>query len=91
MLSTTVITICGIEIDSVAMESRLPVERLERLRLLLDSICNRKKICLRDHQSLIGLLNFACLVVSPGSAFLRRLIDPTCNVKKSHHFIKLTA
>ena len=90
VLPTTVITIYGIEIDSVAMESRLPVDKLERLKLLLDSTCNRKKISLRDLQSLIGLLNFACLVVSPGRAFLRRLIDLTCNVKKSHHFIKLT-
>ena len=64
------------------MESRLPVDKLERLKLLLDSTSNRKKICLRDLQSLIGLLNFACLVVSPGHAFLRRLIDLTCNVKK---------
>ena len=29
-------------------------------------------------------------MVSPGHAFLRCLIDLTCNVKKSHHFIKLT-
>ena len=72
------------------MESRLPVDKLERLKLLLDSTCNRKKICLRDLQSLIELLNFDCLVVSPGHAFLRCLIDLTCNVKKSHHFIKLT-
>lgn len=33
-----------------------------------------KKIKLRDLQSLIGLLNFACYVVVPRRAFLRRLI-----------------
>ena len=69
MLSTTVITICGIEIDSVAMESRLPVERLERLSIVTWLYMQSKKDFIRDHQSLIGLLNFACLVVSSGSAF----------------------
>jgi hypothetical protein len=40
-------------------------------------------------QSLIGLLNFACSVIIPGRAFLRRLIDLTHGIRLSHHFIKL--
>ena len=51
---------------------------------------NRKKITLRELQSLIGLLNFACLVVPPGRSFLRRLIDRTKNITNPFHFIKLT-
>ena len=50
----------------------------------------RKKVTLREIQSLNGLLNFACSVVVPGRAFLRRLIDLTKGVKSPHHFIRLS-
>ena len=89
VLPTTSITIYGIEVDSVAMESRLPEDKLQRLKLLLPTMTNRKKVTLKELQSLIGLLNFACLVVTPGRAFLRRLIDLTCNIHKPHHLIRM--
>ena len=41
-------------------------------------------------QSLLGLLNFACSVVVPGRAFLRRLIDLTRGISRPHFFIRLT-
>ncbi|KAK3099735.1 hypothetical protein FSP39_008685 [Pinctada imbricata] len=86
---TTVLTIYGIEIDSIAMEARLPTEKLEKLKVMLESTTRRKKITLKELQSLIGLLNFACTVIAPGRAFLRRLIDLTCNVNNKHHHIRL--
>ena len=39
-------------------------------------------------QSFIGLLSYACLVVVPGRAFLRRIIDLTCGVSNPSHFIR---
>ena len=44
---------------------------------------------LKEIQSLIGILNFACAVVVPGRAFLRRLIDLTLGLKSPHHFVRL--
>lgn len=41
-------------------------------------------------QSLIGLLNFASAVVSPGRAFLRRIIDLTKDIQKPYHKRRLT-
>ena len=41
-------------------------------------------------QSLIGLLNFSCLVVRSCRAFLRRFVDLTKNVSNPFHYIKLT-
>ena len=44
---------------------------------------------LKDLQSIIGLLNFACSVIIPGRVFLRRLINLTIDIKKPYHFIHL--
>ena len=41
-------------------------------------------------QSLTGLLNFACSVIAPGRAFLRRLIDLTVGIQCPHHLIRLS-
>lgn len=88
---TTALTIYGIEVDSIKMESRLPVEKLLKIQNCLNKNFKRKKITLKELQSLIGLLNFACLVVCPGRAFLRRLIDLTIKVNNPFHYIKLTS
>lgn len=86
---TTVITIYGIEIDSNLMQSRLPDEKLTKLRTQLATCAHKRKIKLKDLQSFIGLLNFACQVIVPGRAFLRRLIDLTCGITNPNYFIRL--
>jgi hypothetical protein len=48
------------------------------------------KISLKELQSVIGSLSFVCKAVSPGRAFLRRLIDLTCGRKKPWYKIALT-
>ena len=35
----------------------------------------------------VGLLNFACSVIRPGMAFLRRLINLSIRVAELHHFV----
>lgn len=69
ILPTTCLIIYGIEVDSVFMESRLPQDKLVNIRQLLARTVQRKKIQLKELQSLIGLLNFACQVVTPAHAF----------------------
>ncbi|XP_033739602.1 uncharacterized protein LOC117326910 isoform X1 [Pecten maximus] len=86
---TTTITFLGVEIDSIAMEARLPQEKVEKVKALLSSFSSRKKVTLKELQSLIGLLNFACCVVLPGRPFLRRLIDLTKGIVKPHFHIRL--
>jgi hypothetical protein len=68
----------------------LPDEKLIELRNKIESCLACTNISLRDLQSLIGTLNFACQVIVPGRAFCRRLIDATCNVGRSHHKIRAT-
>jgi ribonuclease HI len=88
--ATNCIIFMGLEIDSVQLEARLPEDKLNKIRDLLAFFKSRRKIKLRELQSLIGLLNFCCKVVLPGRAFLRRLIDLTRNVVKPFHRITLS-
>ena len=50
---------------------------------------DRKSCSKKDLESLIGTLNHACKVVSPGRFFLRRMIDLLKQHKKAHHQIRL--
>lgn len=86
---STVITIYGIEVDSHELECRLPLEKIIKIKTALNTSYKRKKIKLRELQSLIGLLNFACLVVCPGRTFLRRLIDLTKGITNPSFYIRL--
>ena len=88
---TTCITFMGLELDSLKMEARLPQEKLIKARQLLNKYSNKRKIKLRELQSLIGYLNFCCSVVPPGRCFLRRLIDKTKNVSNPAHRITLNS
>ena len=87
---TEIITFLGIEFDTIAMELRLPGDKLKEIKERIICIFNSKKVTLRNLQSLIGLLNFACQVIVPGRAFCRRLINATCNVTKSWHKIRIS-
>jgi hypothetical protein len=56
-------TFLGIEFDTVAMELRLPCEKLTELKQRIKLLLGCKNTTLRKIQSIIGLLNFACQVV----------------------------
>ena len=56
---------------------------------LVTRFARRKKVTLRESQSLIGTLNFACKVNVPGRPFLRRLIDLTICISRPNFHIRL--
>ena len=85
----TTLTFLGIELDSEAMEVRLPREKLERLGREIGE-WERKKYCTkRELLSLIGQLQHACCVVRAGRSFLRRMIELSTKVEKLSHRITL--
>jgi hypothetical protein len=86
----TTLTFAGIELDTRLFEARLPADKIAKSKVLLSKFLQRKKATLKEVQSLIGLLNFACSVVVPGRAFLRRLIDLTKGIRCASHFIRLS-
>lgn len=67
----------GYEIDSIAQEVRLPLEKLQGCSQEIIKLLNRSKATLRELQAIVGLLNFTYAVVLPGRPFLRRLLDLT--------------
>ena len=85
-----VLSFAGIELDTLVMEARLPADKLAKSRSLVSALLCRKRVTIREIQSLIDLLNFACSVVVLGRAFLRRLIDLTKGTHVAHHLIRLT-
>ena len=87
---TEILIFLGIEFDTASMVMRLPSETLNELKQKITSCINKAKGTLRELQSLIGSLNFACQVIVPGRAFCRRLIDTTCDVRKPHNKIRLS-
>jgi hypothetical protein len=79
----------GIELDTIAMEVRHPLDNDLKIKNSLSEMRVRRKVTLRELQLLIGLLNFACCVVQPGRTFLRRLIDRTKGIQQPHFHIRL--
>ena len=87
-----VLEFLGIILDSDKMEARLPLDKVERIQAAsLASFESRKSCTLKELQSLIGTLNFACQVVPPGRPFLQRIVELTSNVPQPHHHIKLSS
>ena len=71
---TTCIDFLGLELDSEAMEARLPPDKLEYLHGALVT-WRQKRFCqLLELQELIGFLQFASQVIPRSRSFIRRLI-----------------
>ena len=69
----------------------VPKDKLPVLNAKISAALTSNKITLRELQSLIGSLSIVCRAVSPGRAFLRRLIDLLLSVKKPWYLlIRLT-
>ena len=84
---TTCLVFLGIEIDSRAMELRLPQDKLQALKELLKE-WQLKTVCSKEQlESLLGHLNHACSVVKPGRSFISRLISLLSEAKKKHRNI----
>ncbi|XP_070604766.1 mas-related G-protein coupled receptor member H-like [Erythrolamprus reginae] len=81
----TKITFLGIELDSEEQSSRLPLDKLVKIRDKLDQVLGCRKVTLRQLQELAGILNFACRVIVPGRAFSRRLYFAMKQLRLPHH------
>ena len=87
---TQVLEFMGITLDSVKMEARLPEDKLHHTQDMLAAWSSRKGGSLRELQSLIGTLQFACRVISPGRPFMQCIINLTRGVPESKQIIRLS-
>jgi hypothetical protein len=86
---TTSLTYLGLEIDTVNKLVKVPQPKVEALVNQLQKAAKAEFLTLREIQSLIGSLNFVCRAISPGRAFIRRLIGLTIGVTNSRAKVKV--
>ena len=85
----TTLTVLGIEVDTVAMQLRLPADKLCRLQETTASWRGRKCCTKRELLSLIGLQQHAATVTRPGRSFVRRMINLSSSRKHIEAHIRL--
>ena len=86
----TVIVFLGLELDTEAMVVRIPIEKVKEIIRKIENVRQKPKVVLRDMQSLIGSLQFACRAIVPGRPFIRRLINSICGLTRPHHHLRVT-
>lgn len=86
---TTRIVYLGLELDSIEMVVRMPIEKIDELISKIQFVQNAKRVTLKVMQQLIGSLNFATRVIVPGRPFLRRLINSTKGISNPHHHLRV--
>lgn len=84
-----VISFLGIILDSVAMECRLPEDKLADLKREIAGMIGLRKVQLRDLQSLLGKLNGACCSLPMGRVVCRRLVASTAGIQSPRHYVIL--
>ena len=65
----------GVLWDTVQNKKFLSNNKIQSMRRKISEILNQKKASLRQLQSLIGLMNFACFVIPQGRLNFRRLLN----------------
>lgn len=65
----------GIDIDSVMLELRLPMYKVEKMLETVRSVLKRKVVSKKELQKLTGLLAHCATVVKGGRTYCRRLYD----------------
>jgi len=91
---TCCLVFLGIIIDTIAMELRLPQEKLLHLHQLIEEWLAKKpraSVRKQDVASLAGHLQHACIIIRPGRTFLRRIFDLLATVAHPDHYIRLSA
>lgn len=65
----------GVIVDSCAMELRLPLEKLVKLKQVLLDVSGKRSISRKALESLTGVLSHCATVIRGGRLFCRRLYD----------------
>ncbi|XP_032220414.1 uncharacterized protein LOC116603398 [Nematostella vectensis] len=86
---STILTVLGIQIDTVNRIAKLPEENLADIRGLLEQWSSLKWCTRHELESLIGHLHHAAKAVWPGRTFIRRMIDQLRCFRHRQHLIRI--
>ncbi|VDH91303.1 Hypothetical predicted protein [Mytilus galloprovincialis] len=86
---TTVLPFLGFLIDTKLMMILIPPEKLEKLKVLLEPLLFKKKMTLKELESVTGLLSFCSKAIPSSRAFIRRFYDLMGYARKPFHKIRL--
>ena len=86
---STVMRVLGIELDSLALQARLPKETFNRISSLIDEWSCKRHCKQKNLESLIGNLEHACKVIPQGRTLMRRMINLLSAFRKDDHPIRL--
>ena len=84
------IVFLGFELDTISMVVRLPEEKLQHIKLLVQKWMGRRACRKRDLESLLDHLQHAAAVIRPGRTFVRRLIELLSAFQNKEHWIRLS-
>ena len=79
----TLVDFLGLEIDTMAMEARLPMDKHHRAFEMVSQLIEEQSVSFYKLEKLLGFLSFCCAVVPLGRPFLRQVFN-LLN-RKSHH------
>jgi len=86
---STVLPFLGIMLDTMAMEARLPEEKLHKLRNEVAEWVDRTDAKKREILSLVGSLQHATKVVRCGRAFVSRMYATAAKLRELHFHTRL--
>ena len=79
----------GLILDTVCMQCRLPVDKLNRITDMVAYFLGRSKCTKREMLSLCGNLSFATRVIPAGRSFMYRLFKAAYSVENLNHHITI--
>ena len=85
----TTLPFLEIVLDTIKMETWLPKDKLQRMRILVREWLTKKKATKREILSLVGLLQHATKVVRCGRPFLSRIYATAAKLKELHYYTRL--
>ena len=87
----TCLIFLGFDLDSVNMTVSIPLHKVEELLKAISEVVARRKVTLKEFQSVVGKLSFFSKAIRSGRAFLRRFYDAMSGIKRPHHRIRISA
>ena len=87
----TLMVFLGLMLDSVNQVVCIPIEKITKAQMLIDSLLNKKskKATVLEIQKLCGFLNFLCKCIIPGRVFMMRTYALVSSKLKPHHHIRI--